>query len=193
MILESETAPHRTAPHRTIPKDKNRVEPYRVILKVEKPHRGAVLHRENTWHDYCIPNYWDSICTGRLTQKKKRGWSWVIVYKIYTLVYNIYIYIPGICDIPGICCVYYYGEKHLIYLGFDIYVPGMSKLHFESKLMAINWFCAPRIVLMYTTARVFNTGDGTDGSNPSNRQSRDHSNKIDVATSSTLTYFTNQK
>ena len=44
------TATHRNAPpHRTAPYDsqkKKRTEPHRVISKIEKPHHGAVLHRE---------------------------------------------------------------------------------------------------------------------------------------------------
>ena len=50
-------APHRivlkklkTTLHRTarFPKKKARTEPHRVISKIEKTHRGAVLHREKS-------------------------------------------------------------------------------------------------------------------------------------------------
>ena len=39
---------NRTAPNRTVrfSKNKNRTKPHRVISKTEKPHHGAVLHRE---------------------------------------------------------------------------------------------------------------------------------------------------
>ena len=41
-----------TAPHRTVrfSKNKNHTEPHGVIAKIEKPHRGAVLHREKPWY-----------------------------------------------------------------------------------------------------------------------------------------------
>ena len=46
-------APHRTAPHRTAPNDSqndgNRTESHPVISKMEKTHRGEVLHREKPW------------------------------------------------------------------------------------------------------------------------------------------------
>ena len=43
----------KTAPNRTVynppPPKKKRAESHRVIPKIEKPLRGAVLHREKTW------------------------------------------------------------------------------------------------------------------------------------------------